>query len=185
MYLSIIKLNGLHKSSNKEFKFVEPSKSNKELKSLYDDFNKFIKSKDKPVTFSEIYDLFSQQPYGVKKGLIPILIAVFFMTNEGSYALYNTDEKNKEYLITEYDKRILERFIHTPETMKIMFVKIEGEKQKLLEEFKIYIESKYLSGKKIENPTPLNILNLLLLEHITCQRILEKQDLLKIKELSL
>ena len=158
MYLSIIKLNGLHKSSNKEFKFVEPSKSNKELKSLYDDFNKFIKSKDKPVTFSEIYDLFSQQPYGVKKGLIPILIAVFFMTNEGSYALYNTDEKDKEYLITEYDKRICERFIHTPETMKIMFVKIEGEKQKLLEEFKIYIESKYLSGKKIENPTPLNIL---------------------------
>ena len=34
----------------------------------------------------------------VKKGLIPILIAVFFMTNEGSYALYNTDEKDKEYL---------------------------------------------------------------------------------------
>ena len=39
-----------------------------------------------------------------------------------------------------------------------MFVKIEGEKQKLLEEFKVYVENKYLSGKKIENPTPLNIL---------------------------
>ena len=32
--------------------------------------------------------------------------------------------------------------------MKIMFVKIEGEKQKLLEEFKVYVENKYLSGKK-------------------------------------
>ena len=38
----------------------------------------------------------------------------------------------------------------TPETLKMMFVKIEGEKQTLLDEFKKYVENKYLNGKKID-----------------------------------
>ena len=80
------------------------------------------------------------------------------MTKEGSFALYNTDELGKEFLITEFDKRICERFISTPETLKIMFVKIEGEKQTILDKFKTYVEEKFLNNKKIENPTPLNVL---------------------------
>ena len=40
----------------------------------------------------------------------------------------------------------------------MMFVKIGGEKQILLENFKTYIENKYLNGK-ILNPTPPIFLN--------------------------
>ena len=47
------------------------------------------------------------------------------MTKHGSFALYNTDEQGKEFLVTDYDRKICERFIHMPETLKIMFVKIE------------------------------------------------------------
>ena len=158
MYLSIIKVNKLHKNIKGEFKFVEPEKSIKELKSLYDNFEKCIKSKDEPTSLNELYDLFSKQPYGLKKGLIPILITAFYMANQGSFALYNTDEQGKEFLVTEYSQRICERFIYTPEALKIMFVKIEGQKQKLLDEFKTYVEKKYLKNIKIENPTPLNVL---------------------------
>ena len=158
MYLSIIKANKIHKTVKGEFKFVEPSASMKELNSLYKEFIKCVKSKEEPTALNELYDLFSRQPYGIKKGLIPILLAAFYMTNEGSFALYNTDEQGKEFLITEYDRRICERFITTPETLKMMFVKIEGEKQVLLNDFKTYVENKYLNGKKIENPTPLNVL---------------------------
>ena len=158
MYLSIIKSNKLHKSVKGEYKFVEPDNSLKELRYLYDEFSKLIKSKSEPTALSELYDLFGKQPYGLKKGLIPILIASFYMTNEGSFALYNTDEQGKEFLITDYDKQICERFIHIPDQLKMMFVKIEGEKQILLENFKTYVENKYLNGKKILNPTPLNIL---------------------------
>jgi hypothetical protein len=158
MYLSIIKANKLHRSIKGDLKFIKPDKSIKELRVLYDEFVKCIKSKNGPTSLNELYDLFRKQPYGLKKGLIPILLVVFYMTNEGSFALYNTDEQGKEFLITDYDKQICERFIYTPETLKMMFVKIEGEKQKLLENFKSYVEAKYLGNKKIENPTPLNIL---------------------------
>ena len=158
IYLSIIKSNKLHKNVKDEFKFVEPDKSNKELTDIYDEFLKLIKSKDEPTSLNELYALFEKQPFGIKKGLVPILLALFFMTKHGSFALYNTDEQGREFLVTDYDKRICERFIHTPETLKIMFVKIEGEKQKLLDKFKLYVETKFLDNKKIENPTPLNVL---------------------------
>ncbi len=123
MYLSIIKANKLHKSLKGEFKFIEPDKSNKELKVLYDEFVKLIKSKNEPTSLMDLYDLFSKQPYGLKKGLIPILLAAFYMTNDGSFALYNTDEQGKEFLITDFDKRICERFIHTPEQLNLSKIK--------------------------------------------------------------
>ena len=39
-----------------------------------------------------------------------------------------------------------------------MFVKIEGEKQIILDEFKSYVEKNFLNNKPIENPTPLYVL---------------------------
>ena len=96
--------------------------------------------------------IFRERPFGLKNGLIPILLASFYMADQGSFALYNTDEQGKEYLVTEYDKRLCERFIHTPETLRIMYVKIEGEKRKLLDIFKTYVETSHLDGKKIDHP---------------------------------
>ena len=85
-------------------------------------------------------------------------MASFIKVNEGLIALYSTDEQQVETLIIEYSNRVCERFIYTPESLKIMYVKIEGEKEVILNDFKNYIETKYLSGKKIKNPTPLNVL---------------------------
>ena len=39
-----------------------------------------------------------------------------------------------------------------------MFVKIEGEKQVILNEFKSYVEKTFLNNKPIDNPTPLHVL---------------------------
>ena len=158
IYLSVLKSNKLHKIQKGEHKFVEPEKSNIGLKKLYDEFNKYIKSQKDPVSLSSIYKIFRERPFGLKNGLIPILLASFYMADQGSFALYNTDEQGKEYLVTEYDKRLCERFIHTPETLRIMYVKIEGEKRKLLDIFKTYVETSHLDGKKIDHPTPLSVL---------------------------
>ena len=90
---------------------------------------------------------------------MPILVGIFFKATEGFlYAFYNKDEKDKEYLITEFDQRVAERLYHMPEALKIMFVKIEGEKQIILDEFKSYVEKNFLNNQPIESPTPLYVL---------------------------
>ena len=52
------------------------------------------------------YMTYLERPYGIKKGLIPILLACFYMTKEGSFALYNTDELGKEFLILNLIKEL-------------------------------------------------------------------------------
>ena len=68
-----------------------------------------------------------------------------------------------------------------PEDIKIMHVKIEGEKQEILNSFKDYVEQNYLK-KKIENPTPLNVLKPLVFVLIIFQPLRRKLELLKIKK---
>ena len=110
------------------------------------------------MSVSGIYAHFVKQPYGIKLGLLPILVGLFFKANESSCALYTKDEQGKQSLVTEFDQKIAERLYHLPETLKIMYVKISGEKQVILDEFKTYVEKNFLNNNIIENPTPLNVL---------------------------
>ena len=118
IYLSIIKTNKLHKNIKGEFKFVEPDKSIKELHALYNEFFKHLKNKDTPTSLADLYELFQKQPYGLKKGLIPVLLATFFMTKHGSFVddagffppvivivvILENDKARKKFF--EYDKLI-------------------------------------------------------------------------------
>ena len=151
IYLSIIKSNNLHIKKGDEYEFSMEKTKNKNLKQMYQDFLKIIKSSKEAVNVSDIYAHFVQQPYGMKAGMLPILLAVFFKSSEASCAFYNKDEVGRESLITDFDQRIAERLYHLPETLKIMFVKIEGEKQVILNEFKSYVEKNFLDNKQIEN----------------------------------
>ena len=106
---------------------------------MYEDFLSIIKKSKEAISISDIYAHFEKQPYGSKLGILPILLAVFFKSSEASCAFYNKDEQGRESLITDFDQKISERLYHLPETLKIMFVKIEGEKQVILNEFKSFI----------------------------------------------
>ena len=158
IYLSIIEANKLHVKNGDEYEFTMEKTKNKNLRKMYEDFLSIIKKSKEAVSVSDIYAHFEKQPYGSKSGILPILLAVFFKSSEASCAFYNKDEQGRESLITDFDQRISERLYHLPETLKIMFVKIEGEKQVILNEFKSYVEKTFLNNKPIDNPTPLYVL---------------------------
>ena len=158
IYLSLIKSNNFHIKKGDEFVISIENTKNKSIKIIYDEFLRLIKSSKEAVNVSDIYAHFVKQPYGIKIGLLPILIGIFFKATEASCAFYNKDEQGRESLITEFDQKISERMYHMPETLKIMFVKIEGEKQIILDEFKSYVEKNFLNNQPIENATPLYVL---------------------------
>ena len=164
LYLSVIKKHHLHKKTINGFEFSAPQKKDGKLFNFYETFNKIIKEKKNPFPLTEIYNFFSKPPYGIKSGLLPLLTATFFKINEGSLAFYNVDDSRRESLITEYDLRICEKFVHIPEDLKIMYVRIEGEKQKILDDFKGYVEKRFLNNKAIKNLTPLYVLKPIVLK---------------------
>lgn len=158
IYLSLIKSNNLHIQNADEYEISLKKTTNNSIKIIYDEFLKIIKGSKTPLNVSELYAHFFKQPYGVKIGLLPLLFSIFFKANKSSFALYNKDEQDKESLVIDFDQRIAERLYHLPETLKIMFVKIEGEKQIILNEFKSYVEKNFLDNQVIDNPTPLYVL---------------------------
>ncbi|MEC7168865.1 MAG: hypothetical protein VXV90_00360, partial [Pseudomonadota bacterium] len=158
VYLSLVKRNNLHIKNDDGYEFSIKKSKNNSLKIIHDEFLKLIKGSKEAINLSEIYGHFIKQPYGIKLGLLPLLIGLFFKANESSCALYIKDEQGKQSLVTEFDQKIAERLYHLPDTLKIMYVKISGEKQVILDEFKEYVEKKFLNNNTIENPTPLNVL---------------------------
>lgn len=158
IYISLIKSNNLHIKNGDEYEFSFKKTKNNSIKIIYEEFLKLIKNSKEAINISEIYAHFVKQPYGIKLGLLPILLGLFFKANDSSCALYTIDEQGKESLVTDFDQKIAEKLYHLPETLKIMYVKIEGEKQVILDEFKTYVEKSLLKNKIIENPTPLNVL---------------------------
>lgn len=159
IYLSIIKKNNLHiKNSDGGYEFVKPSQKNKVLRSLFDTFYSYVKNKKESVSLKEIYDVFQSPPYGLKTGLVPILISTFFKIKEGSLAIYELNDLGSESLVTDFSQRLAEKFHRLPEDIKLMYVEIEGEKKEILEVFKKFVEQRFLNNKSIDNPTPLNVL---------------------------
>ena len=158
IYLSLIKSNSLHIKNGDDYEFSLNKTKNTSIKIIYEEFLRLIKSSKEAISVNEIYDHFTKQPYGIKLGLLPLLVGLFFKANESSCALYTKDELGKQSLVTEFDQKIAESLYHLPETLKIMYVKISGAKKVILDEFKSYVEKHFLNNKIIENPTPLNVL---------------------------
>ena len=63
-----------------------------------------------------------------------------------------------------------------------MFVKIEGEKEVILNEFKSYVEKTFLNNNLIENPTPLYVLKPIVVKAYKLPNYARKQETLKIRE---
>ena len=184
IYLSLVKKNKLHIKTKDGYQFVKPTKDNVGLHQLFNLFNDYLKKKKEPVSLQELFNIFSAQPYGVKTGILPLLVSLFYKINEGSFALYNVDESGKESLITEHAQQVAEKFYQLPEDIKIMHVKIEGEKQEVLDSFKNYVEQSYLK-KKIDNPTPLNVLKPLVLRAYNLPTFAKKTRAFKNKKVML
>jgi hypothetical protein len=184
IYLSLVKKNKLHIKTKDGYQFVKPAKDNVGLHQLFNLFNDYLKKKKEPVSLQELFNIFSAQPYGVKTGILPLLVSLFYKINEGSFALYNVDESGRESLITEHAQQVAEKFYQLPEDIKIMHVKIEGEKQEVLDSFKNYVEQSYLK-KKIDNPTPLNVLKPLVLRAYNLPTFAKKTRAFKNKKVML
>ena len=158
IFLSVIKNNFLHVKKGGGFRFVNPDKKNGSLFEIFEGIKKFIENQKSPVSISEIYKVLKEPPFGVKLGLLPILIACFYKANEEKYALYEKVNNQSENFITDFTEQIADKFSSIPEEIRIMFVQISGAKNRLLERFKNFVEKEIIINESISDLTPLSVL---------------------------
>ena len=155
LYLSILKRTGIHQSNLDGFSFKSPNDKN--LKSLWDEFDKILK--DSLINRFELIELFNimdKSPFGIKLGLQPILAIAFLQSHDGELSWYEDGD-----FIIDISPSIIEIFLKRPNSFSFRYIKsstfTEEFYNKLISEFE-------LTGTTPHLITPIDVLRPILLE---------------------
>ncbi|MFP1681397.1 hypothetical protein ACLD0W_02735 [Alloalcanivorax sp. C16-1] len=133
IYRSILRETGLHvpsRDSVNSWMFEEPKKGS-ELFEVWRELKRFLEATEAaPKSFTELTDVLTRPPYGVKKGVLPILYAASLLIYKNEVALY----ENRRFVAHLTDE-ILERFSKVPEEFSVQRFKIEGLRRSVYEQY--------------------------------------------------
>jgi len=123
-YLSILKQSNLHQLQDGIWCIALPNKEQDKCNVLpiFKKIKKILKSKpDNKISISYIYSELKKSPYGVREGIIPILLAAFKVIFEHEIAFYENGSFSRIMAGEEF-----QRLIKAPDTFEIQYCKIEG-----------------------------------------------------------
>jgi len=90
LYLTCLKATGLHRENadTGEWYFGEPTKTDRNMLSAWRAAYDLVCSSDVNVSCAEIYKVWGRAPFGIKAGLMPILLWSLVLSCKGKLALY-------------------------------------------------------------------------------------------------
>jgi hypothetical protein len=92
LFASILEATGLYARDGGSWRFVVPAASDEDgcrLSPLWNAASDHLqKNGARTVTVAELYDLWRQQPYGMKDGLMPVLAVAFVLSQRNKLAVY-------------------------------------------------------------------------------------------------
>ena len=91
IYKSLLFETKIHSCKEGKWKFNSPSEASGVFEA-WDVIEKFcLLSKSKPNKINEMYKILEAPPYGVKKGLLPVLLTAVLLKNEDKISIYQDD----------------------------------------------------------------------------------------------
>lgn len=90
LYASLLEATGLYADKGEGLRFYQPSENDDfGLCPLWDSTVGILKeADDRTVSVAEIYKLWSDPPFGIKDGLMPVLVVAFILSRREQVALY-------------------------------------------------------------------------------------------------
>jgi hypothetical protein len=149
MYLSILLNTGIHQEHEGAWRIAEPNANRDKKCNVLPALRKISEVvQSKPDVRINIADLFSElrcPPFGVRNGLIPILLTVFAIAHEKDVAFY----KDGTFLREMTGEHMLVLTKH-PERFEIQYCKIEGVRAELFEKLLSILELKPAAERRAE-----------------------------------
>lgn len=91
LFASLLEATGLYANAGDGWRFAPPTEDadSYSLYPLWDAAAKLLEeSQDRTVSVQEIYDLWGSPPFGVKEGVMPVLVVAFILSRRDKVALY-------------------------------------------------------------------------------------------------
>lgn len=132
IYRSLLEAGRLHVEVNDSFAFIAPGTEDPLLlRPTYERLDElFAASESTPVTLEGLMDALAKPPFGVKRGVFPILFLHYYLLHRFEIALY--DEGTYAPAMT-YEH--LERMVRRPDLFSFQRFRIEGVRATLFDEY--------------------------------------------------
>jgi hypothetical protein len=90
LYSAVIAPAGLHRKSGEVYGFVKPSNSRigQSYRPAWEAAEALFAEEEAPVPLGRLYALWAGPPFGIRRGVMPILALAFVMANRDRFALY-------------------------------------------------------------------------------------------------
>lgn len=145
MYLSVLKGTGLHHPVRNAWEIGEPQDDVCRVIPTLRRMAEVVRDEpDSRVNIAALFDELRAAPYGVRDGILPVLLSVFAIANEKDVAFYKDGSFLRE--LTGEHMLVLTK---APERFEIQYCKIEGVRAELFE--------RLLSVLKIEQPSDRDV----------------------------
>lgn len=143
MYRALLAATGLHARSGGSqncFEFLRPTDDSTLAPAWAAIEEFFATTEDRQRNFEELQQVLVAPPYGLKQGVIPILVVAAYLVNQHELAVY----ENRMYL-PQFTEESLERFVKTPAEFTVQRFRIDGMRGSIMEQ---YQRTLFTDGKK-------------------------------------
>ena len=149
MYLSVLKDTGIHHMWENSWRIGEPNGNVDKKCNLLPTLRRIheivLKKPDNRVNVATLFAELRKPPYGVRDGLIPLLLAVFAITHEKDVAFY----KDGTFL-RELNGEVMLLLTKAPERFDIQHCKIEGVRAELFQRLLTVLDIKVPARRGFE-----------------------------------
>ena len=108
VYLSLFKSNGIHRLDQNEWRFTTPKQNNNNFTELWDTIDGLVSNVQEPIAISNIMETLRTPPFGIKDGVLPLLVIAYYLSNKSELALFENAHFSP-FLTFEIAERILKK----------------------------------------------------------------------------
>ena len=149
MYLSVLRNTGLHQQRDGLWRITEPHHQTDAKCRILPALRRIREIvKDQPdarVNVAALFEELRKRPFGVRDGLLPLLLTVFAIAHEKDIAFYKDGS-----FVRELDGETMLVLTKAPSRFDIQYCKIEGVRAEIFERLLTVLEVKSVSGRDLE-----------------------------------
>ena len=129
LFASIIESTGLYRHDGSEWKFCAPKKRNHAnlLPAWSAALNHIRENQDRLINVVEIYNIWRAAPFGIKDGVMPVLVAAFILAESDKVVVYQRSVFRSKFTNVDVDY-----LIKVPELIQLRWFDISDSMKQLL-----------------------------------------------------
>ena len=155
LFVSLLESTGLYAQKDNVWRFVSPAERKNDpcnLTPMWEEAIRYVKEHaGRTVAISELLDLWRKPPYGVRKGLMPILAVAFVLSQRDQLAIY------REGLFrARFDDVDVEYLAKRPASIQVRWMDMDKAARRLMADMADIVRDLDCANA-LAHPTPLDV----------------------------